>query len=147
VDAMAYFYPDSDIVTLINIPAPLLADRNYDLESLERLSVHPSIHEQFRSDVDEFNDLLGFDETALTAFSRLNAMELVDSKVVFMISNSPKGYGARTFSHSDTFSQLDIGKFCPSSLKLFNSGNRREATLDFRPGQPSSSVPNQCLSF
>jgi hypothetical protein len=146
-DTMGCFCPESDVVTLINILRPLLADRNHDLELLESFSIHPSILDNLRSDVDELIYFLGLTHESLSRFCEVDPMKLVDSIVGFMISHFPEWCSVRTFHFVNTLPQTDFGKFCPSLFQNSNPNYPEQGILDFRPGRPNSSVPNVCLSF
>jgi hypothetical protein len=146
-DTMACFCPESDIVTLINILGPLLTDRNHDLEFLKRFSIHPSILDNLRSDVDELIYFLDLTHESLSRFCQLDPMKFVDSIVEFMISHFPEWCRVRTFHFVNTLPQTDVGKFCPSLFDNLNPDYPEQGILDFRPGRPNSSVPKVCLSF
>jgi hypothetical protein len=146
-DTMACFCPESDVVTLINILRPLLADRNHDLDLLERFSIHPSILDHLRSDVDELIYFLGLTQESLSEFCKVDPMELVDSIVRFMISHFPEWCKVRTFHFVNALPQTDFGKFCPSLFQNSSPNYPEQGILDFRPGRPNSSVPAVCLSF
>jgi hypothetical protein len=143
-NTIACFFPESDVVTLIRILALLLADRSHDFEYLEQFSIHPSILDHLRSDVNELIHFLDLTPESLFTFCKLNPMELVDSIVSFIIIHFPMWCDARRFHSVETLPQTDFDKFCPS---LFEDSEKRRALLDFRPGRPNSSVPYHCLSF
>jgi hypothetical protein len=114
---------------------------------LERFSIHPSILDHLRSDVDKLIYFLGLTQESLSTFCEVHAMELVDSIVDFMISHFPKLCNAWTFEFVNPLPQADFGKFCPSIFQNSSRNYPEQAILDFRPGRPNSSVPKVRLSF
>jgi hypothetical protein len=99
-DAMNCFCPCSDIVTLINIVGPVLANRTRDSEFIDRLTINPSVLDRLRSDIDELIDFLGLTQESLTSFVQLNPLDLVDSIVTFLITKFTFWCNPRIFQYS-----------------------------------------------